>query len=91
MEENLVGRLLFGWEEIEATEVLVEQVATEFGGEDPLKLASRTGLGRARDMAEKQALVLEAMGHKVDLPAASEEEVQELKAMLERNGCVFRR
>jgi hypothetical protein len=42
-------------------------------------------------MAEKQALVLEVMGHKMDLPAASEEEARELRAMLERNGCVSRR
>jgi hypothetical protein len=59
-------------------------------GEDPLKPASRAGLERARETGEKLALVLEAMGHKVDLPAASEEEVGELRAMLERKGCVFR-
>jgi hypothetical protein len=35
-------------------------------------------------MAEKQALVLEVMGRKVDLPAASEEEVRELREMLEK-------
>ena len=91
MEENLGRRLLFRWEEIVATETLVNQIAAEFGGEDPLKPASRASLQRARDMAEKQALVLEAMGHRVDLAAASEEEVGELRVMLERNGCVFRR
>jgi thiamine pyrophosphate-dependent acetolactate synthase large subunit-like protein len=48
-------RLLVRWEELLATEAIVDQIAAEFGGEDPLKPASRAGLQHAREIGEKLA------------------------------------
>ena len=59
--------------------------------EVPLKPSSRAGLQHAKEMAQHVAHELGTLGRSVDLPAeAPSDEVSESRAMLERNGCVFR-
>ena len=55
-------RLLFRWEELLAKEAIVDQIAAEFGGEDPLKPVSRAGLQHGREIGEKLAHELRARG-----------------------------
>ena len=50
----------------------------------------RPSAQNAKALAEELASELEGMGRKVELADEDEEEVSELKAMLERGGCVFR-
>jgi hypothetical protein len=90
MEERLEQGLLMRWEEVVAAERVVDQIAAEFDGEDPLKPRSRAGLQRARELGEKLAQELGAMGRPVELANDADDEVRELRLMLERKGCVFR-
>ena len=73
-----------------ATERVVDQIAAEFDGEDPLKPHSRAGLQKARRSAEELAVLLEAFGTPARLGDPDDEEVSALRALVERNGKLFR-
>ena len=90
MEHNLEKMLLSRWEELVAAEHVIDQIAAEFSGEDPLKPRSREGLLAAKRLAEKLAGELKAMGRPLELGEVDEAEVQALRAMVERNGAAFR-
>jgi hypothetical protein len=90
MQTNLQRMLEFRWSELVATERVVERIAAEFDSEDPLKPHSRAGLDKARRQGEELARILEMYGQPATLGEADEHEVGELRAMVERNGGVFR-
>jgi hypothetical protein len=91
MERNLAEGLRMRWEEALAAEQLIDLIAREFGGDDPLKPHTRAGLEHAKKVAETLASQLSAPWHELDLTAIdASEELMKLKEMLEAAGCVFR-
>ena len=90
MEQHLERGLRIRWAEVVGAEAVIDRIAAEFGGEDPLKPHSREALRRARSLAEKLAAELRSMGREFELAPLDQEEALELKAMLERGGVVFR-
>jgi hypothetical protein len=66
MEENLEEGLRMRWEEAVAAERVIDLIAAEFDGQDPLKPHSRAGLQHAREIAETLASQLTAAGRTVE-------------------------
>ena len=75
----------FFWGEMRAIEIVVEEVAAELGGEDPLKPLFREMLERSKAGLTYFNQILEALGSAVELQEPEEASLTDLRARVERN------
>ena len=68
LTEFIIEALPFRWTEIRATEIVLDEVAGEFAGEDPLKPLIRDELNRSKEnVLKKMQSFLEKEGKDVAL------------------------
>jgi hypothetical protein len=67
------------WQEVRAIEMLLEEVAAEFDGEDPLLPPVRQVLDKTRQDLAELHLLLDFVDAKVELPEPDEERVEFLR------------
>ena len=76
----------FFWGEVRAIELVVEEVAAELGGEDPLKPLFRELLEHSKAGLTYHNQFLEALGSAVELQEPEEASLSDLRARVERHG-----
>ena len=84
LSEMLRSGIVMRWTEIRVVDILLEEIAGSFDGEDPLKPNIREGLEKARASVEKLARVGGAYGWAVELEEPTEADVQEFRDALNR-------
>ena len=72
------------WDELQATRVVLDEVAEEFDGEDPLKPAFREDLGQAIEQVQRVREMFCELFEQVELPEAGTETVEEVRALIKR-------
>ena len=76
----------FFWGDMRAIELVVEEVAAELGGEDPLKPLFRELLEHSKAGLTYHNQFLEALGSAVELQEPEEASLSDLRARVERHG-----
>jgi len=84
LTELISKALPLRWREIRATEIVLDEVAREFDGEDPVKLLLRNELNRSRENALKLKSFLEGDGKEVAFSEPQDEEIELTRGLLER-------
>jgi hypothetical protein len=68
LQQSLSRSVVTGWQEVRAMELVVDDVAAEFGGEDALKPYFRGDLDASKRMLSQMARELSLLGSHVELP-----------------------
>ncbi len=82
---EMAAYVQFFWGEMRAIEIVVEEVAAELGGEDPLKPLFREMLVYSKAGLTYLNQILEAVGSAVELQEPEEARLTELRAWVERH------
>ncbi len=82
---ELQAYVQFFWKDMRAIELVVEEVAAELGGEDPLRPLFRELLEHSKTGLTYHNQFLEALGSAVELQEPEEAELANLRARVERN------
>jgi hypothetical protein len=77
------------WAEARAVELVLESIAGEFGGEDPLKPALRTVLTEARQKLRELSREFPSPARDVELPEPGEDELDQVATLVERAQRLF--
>ena len=89
MEQTLRATFALRWTEMRALEVVLDAIAAELGGEDPLKPATRRRLGSVRSLLEGTAAAFAPFGPEPERPEPGEEQLRELRAFVEGGRRLF--
>ena len=73
------------WEDARAIEIVIDEIAAEFGGVDPLRPLFRELLDKTKAGLTNLNGVLEVMDAAVELKEPDEDNVADLRAIVERN------
>ena len=95
--EDLVSTLSAGiaegvqarWRDLRAFELLLAEVQAEFAGEDPVKSDRRDLLRQAYGELESACAQLRPFGHGIELPEATEEDVEVVRMLLQKGERLF--
>lgn len=79
LEEAMMVSIAVRWLEILETEIVVDEVAGDFGGEDPLKPILRTALETSKQSLKHLHEALEAFGKVLVLPEVRPEGLEEMR------------
>ncbi len=74
------------WEDVRAVEIVIDEIAAEFGGEDPLRPLIREALDKAKAGLPYLNGVLEVYDEAVELHEPDDANLTDLRALVERNG-----
>ena len=77
------------WVDVRAVETVLEEIALQFEGEDPLKPAVRSALLETKGSIEKIASHLRRYDRAVELREPDEQEIEEVKALVGRGQRLF--
>jgi hypothetical protein len=83
MEDGLRQSIPLRWHELRAVELVIDLVAAEFDGEDPLKPVYRADINLAKAILERLARYLECYGKACEFTEPPEEDVEGTRALLE--------
>lgn len=72
------------WEDVRAIEIVIEEIAAEFGEEDPLRPRIREALDKAKAGLTYLNRVLEVLDAAVELQEPAEDNLTDLRAIVER-------
>src|SRR5581483_8729343 len=89
LEARLRGLIPLRWRDVRAAEVVLEEVAREFGGEDPLKPAARGALTEAKRALQEYAASLERDGYVLELPEPTAEDLDLAHELLAKGLRLF--
>ena len=78
------------WVDVRAVETVLEEMAFQFDGEDPLKPAVRSALLETKSSIEKIASHLAMYDRAVELREPDEQEVEGVRVLMERGQRLFR-
>ncbi len=73
------------WEDVRALEIVIDEIAAEFGGEDPLRPLIREALDKAKAGLTFLNRLLEVHDQAVELQEPDEDNLADLRALVERN------
>ncbi|HLF79732.1 MAG TPA: hypothetical protein VJB57_19800 [Dehalococcoidia bacterium] len=82
LTQSLPSAVADGWSQLRALESVIDEVAAEFDGVDPLTVRNREGLTRARQALLDRKEQLECLGLKCELGEAAEEDLEPLRLLL---------
>jgi len=82
LRESTAYALVFCWIQVRVVEVILDEVAAEFGGADPLKPDVREKLDEAKQKLQENHDQLLALDLEVELREPLDEEMEELRGML---------
>ena len=81
----LQAGLQMRWDDVRALEIVIEEIATEFGGEDPLRPLIRDALEKAKTGLTYLNRLLEVQDASAELKDPNEDYLADLKALVERS------
>jgi hypothetical protein len=86
LADRIKAGLELRWTELRATEIVLDEIANEFSGEDPLRSLLRTRLNETKPSVEEMTTLLSSYDRAVRLHEPSEEELTEMRALFEDEG-----
>jgi hypothetical protein len=89
LEKRLRNVLPLRWRDARTAEVVLDQIAAEFGGEDPLKPATREALEAAKATLRGCADYFKRLGPEVELREPTEEDLALGQELLEKGRRLF--
>ncbi len=89
MQGTIRRTLLLRWSERRAIEIVLDEVARQFEGEDPLRPKLRTALAESRRMANDFAAQLSVYGEPVEFTEPPEDLVSEMRQVVDQGKRLF--
>ena len=78
------GEIILRWRELRATELVLEEIAEEFGGEDPAKRPFRVTLEQTKAKLQAVHAGYSEFIRPFDLPEPEEDDLEKVREVVQR-------